>query len=201
MLCLPHILLRVHVFLGEQGNGASEESVSSDTWSLLTTDVTSPSCSISSPSFSSVSDIDNGFHTPPGLATKDQILSFKIVGDNIDKYVKPREMRLDAQAKSLNYFNSYAVKGRVDVSKLEDIPCRPDFKSFEPTKLLPSKEDQKALESNFVIIVERVLRKYFTFFQTFCSAVPSHIKHCYSKEMARKSEVVGVSFCGCVCPT
>ena len=57
-------------------------------------------------------------------------------------------MRLDAQAKSLNYFNSYAVKGRVDVSKLEDILCHPDFKSFEPTKLLPSKEDQKALQAN-----------------------------------------------------
>lgn len=170
-LCYMHMC-----FLGEQGSSGSEESVSSDTWSLLTTDVTSPSCSVSSPSFSSISDDDNGFHSSPCLATKGQIPSFKIVGDNIDKYVKPREMRLDAQAKSLNYFNSYAVKGRVDVSKLEDIPCRPDFKSFEPTQLLPSKEDQKVLESNFIVLVERVLRKHFTFFQTFCSAVPNHIK-------------------------
>ena len=38
---------------------------------------------------------------------------FKIVGDNIDKTVRPRHMRSDRQAESLHYFHSYAVKDRV----------------------------------------------------------------------------------------
>ena len=39
---------------------------------------------------------------------------YKLVGDNIDKVVKPRHMRIDHQAKSLHYFHSYAVKDRID---------------------------------------------------------------------------------------
>lgn len=44
------------------------------------------------------------------------LLTFKIVGDNIDKHIKPREMRMDLQAKDMHYFNLYAVRDRVDVS-------------------------------------------------------------------------------------
>lgn len=35
---------------------------------------------------------------------------FKVVGDNIDKTVKPRYMRGDAGGQSLHYFDSYAVR-------------------------------------------------------------------------------------------
>ena len=48
---------------------------------------------------------------PPGV---------KLVGDNIDKHVKPREMRDDVQAQSPHYFNSYAVKDRLSIAGLED---------------------------------------------------------------------------------
>ena len=121
-----------------------------------------------------------------------QCPSFKIVGDNIDKYVKPREMRFDAQAKSLNYFNSYAVKGRVDVSYLEDRPCLPDFSGFKATSLLPTKSDDQSLKSNFVVTIARVLKKHCPFFKKFGSAVQRHIKHQYYSEMSQKSEVVSI---------
>lgn len=35
--------------------------------------------------------------------------TYKLVGDNIDKSVKPREMRIDHQTHSLHYFHTYAV--------------------------------------------------------------------------------------------
>jgi len=117
------------------------------------------------------------------------------VGNNIDKYVKPREMRINVQAKSLNYFNSYAVKGRINVSQLEDNPCRPNFRSFNGLKLLPTEQDLEAIESNFCVLIQRVLKKHIPFFKTFCSKTSKHIKHKYYEEMAHKSEVV----CTCIC--
>ena len=48
---------------------------------------------------------------------------FKVVGDNIDKTVKPRDMRFDQPSKSLHYFHVYAVKDRIDASGLSAVPC------------------------------------------------------------------------------
>lgn len=44
--------------------------------------------------------------------------TFKIVGDNIDKTVRPRQETSDSHTKSLHYFHSYAVKDRVGVTML-----------------------------------------------------------------------------------
>ena len=57
--------------------------------------------------------------------------TFKIVGDNLDKYVKPRDMRIDAQASTLHYFNMYAVRDRLDTSRLSDSPSLPDLSTTE----------------------------------------------------------------------
>lgn len=183
------------------GTNIEESSSSSGKVSELTTDTSSPSrSSVSPPLFSSLShskcDSESNF-SPQAVHMKstNEVPSFKIVGDNIDKYVKPREMRINAQAKSLNYFNSYAIKGRINVSELEDLPCCPDFRSFESEKLLPTKQDLEVIETNFVILIQRVLKKHFSFFKTFCSKVVKHIKHRYYKERAQKSEVVWESVC------
>ncbi len=125
-------------------------------------------------------------------ANKDDFPSFKIVGDNIDKYVKPREMRLDAQAKCLNFFNSYGVKGRLDVSQLEDTPCLPDLSSFKEEKLLPTATDDAAVKTNFVVLVARVLQKHMPFFKHFAAGMLRHIKHEHYLETSQKSEVVSV---------
>ena len=42
---------------------------------------------------------------------------YKLVFDNIDKNVKPRYMRCDAQTKSLHYVQVYGGKDRVDYSR------------------------------------------------------------------------------------
>ena len=44
---------------------------------------------------------------------------FRLVGDNIDKSIKPRDMRLDHQSKQLHYFHVYAVKDKIDFRHLE----------------------------------------------------------------------------------
>lgn len=67
---------------------------------------------------------------PPLLPT------YKLVGDNLDKHVKPREMRIDVQAESLHLFSYYAVRDRVDCSHLPDSPCLPDKSTFCVEKML-----------------------------------------------------------------
>ena len=119
--------------------------------------------------------------------------SFKIVGDNLDKYVKPRDMREDAQASILHFFNMYAVRNRLDTSQLsEDMPAI-DLKSINVEKVLPSADDYSALTSNFAVLVCRILKKHMPFFSTFGSGVERHIQHSYSREMAMKSEVVSLT--------
>ena len=49
-------------------------------------------------------------------------LGYKLVGDNIDKMVKSRYMRLNGHRnKSFHYFHSFAMQNRIDISTLSDI--------------------------------------------------------------------------------
>ena len=115
---------------------------------------------------------------------------FKIVGDNIDKYVKPRHMRLDRQAKSLHYFQSYAVKDRVNLACESDStpvpPNTPDLMS-----LLPCSRDVSELKHLFEIHVSRIVVEHIPFMKAaFSDVVDWHIEHEYYAEMGRKSDVV-----------
>ena len=45
---------------------------------------------------------------------------FRIIGDNIDKNVKPRFYRMESQVRSLHYYHSYALLDRIDLSAASD---------------------------------------------------------------------------------
>ena len=175
-----------------------EECCSDSSGSSLSSSSSSTSLGSQSPSsagsFSSItasSSSGSNDHTEPSSQEDTcEPYGLKIVGDNIDKHVKPRDMRHDVQAQSLHYFNSYAVKDRLPTSHLEDKPCLPDFSSFTPSKLLPTAIDDKSIQRNFTILISRVLSKHFPFFKKFAAGIPKHIKHKYYKEMSKKSEVV-----------
>ncbi len=122
--------------------------------------------------------------------------TYKLVGDNVDKHVKPREMRVDAQAETLHYFNTYAVRDRVDASTLPDKPALPDRSSIEVEDILPSPQDHTAITTNFAILIGRVLRKYMPYLTNFGFGLEKHIKHKFY-EMSHKSEVVSTT---CLAP-
>lgn len=119
---------------------------------------------------------------------------YKLVGDNIDKGVKARYMRVDKYYnKSLHYFHSFAVANRIDFSEFSDV--KPSTCMNNPPKravqLLPTQEDDRVLRNNFITLVSRVLVDNIPFFkQMFDGVVTQHIQHKYSSEMARKSHVV-----------
>ena len=135
-----------------------------------------------------------GVHHPHPVHNQPPPLqSFKLVGDNIDKNIRPRDMRSDHQGKSLHYFHTYAVRDRVDLSGVSDVPMSPDLSSTDLFDLLPTRADQEVLVQNFAILMAHVLRKNMPFFAKYGEKVENHIEHVCSQQMSQKSEVVSVN--------
>lgn len=128
------------------------------------------------------------------VCTNQQSLSFKLVGDNLDKNVKARYMCVGgSHNQSYHFFHSFAVLDRIDFSTLPDV--HPHLCLNSPKKralaILPSIDDDTTLRKFFVTHVSRVLVKHMAFFKlTFEDVVEWHIRHQYYTEMSAKSEVV-----------
>ena len=144
--------------------------------------------SISCIEYSSDSSIHGSSDTSIPVTTS--IPTFKLVGDNIDKNVKPRHETSQQHTKSLHYFHSYAVRDRTDVASLDDNHGIPVISSIDVNVVLPTTDDKANLIENMVILAGWVIRKHCCFFKKHVKRVEPHIKHTYSKEMAQKSEVV-----------
>ena len=124
------------------------------------------------------------------------LMTYRFVGDNIDKNVKPRNMTSDNQTRSLHYFHTYAVKDRVDLSSFSSNPPAIDVSNINLETLLPSSEDDKVLRENLEILIGRTLRKNIPFFADFAVGIEKHIKHEFYDQMSRKSKVVRMT---CIC--
>jgi len=100
-----------------------------------------------------------GIPTEPDAAEMSSTLlqqwhGFKIVGDNIDKSVKPRHETMDHHTQSLLYFHSYAVCDRIDFSHLSCAEPDPLDVSLYPVKrLLPTPADLQPILANSLIII------------------------------------------------
>ena len=91
---------------------------------------------------------------PPNL------LGYKLVGDNIDKGVKAKFMRVEKHCgQSLHYFHFCAIQNRIDFRKYSDVlphTCL-DSPKNRALYILPSDEDHNALSNNFASLVSRIL--------------------------------------------
>ena len=112
--------------------------------------------------------------------------------DNIDKTIKPNDMRMDYQTQSLHYVHKYAVADRIDLSTFDDKPCRPEIGKIRLDKMLPTKEDGEAIQQNMAFLVAQVLIKNIPFLKPFARSLGRHILHPLSQEMSHKSEVVSI---------
>lgn len=123
---------------------------------------------------------------------------FRICGDNIDKNVKARHMRLDNRNQSLHYFHLYAVENRVDFASFSDEPM--DNSSLSDMRqvaksMLPTAGDDAILRRNISTLILRVLCTHLDFFKSsFHGLVDWHIQHRYYQEMSTKSVVVSDLF-------
>ena len=88
---------------------------------------------------------------------------FKIVGDNLDKTVKPQYMRINPQTKSLNYFSCFDVKDRIDLSSLSSFSLVVNFDT--PVEdMLPSCQDRFRVLNTLAVLVSRILVCQFSSF-------------------------------------
>ena len=113
-----------------------------------------------------------------------------VVGDNIDKNVTPRDMRVGNQVKSLHYFHSYAVKDRVDPSSLSGDGHVGDVNSLAILSVLPTVDDCVRIRNDYIILAARVIVENISHFSFLQKCVVKHIPHKFSKETARKSVIV-----------
>ena len=136
---------------------------------------------------------DSGFTLHSQLVPPCYILQ----GDNYDTTVHARDMRMDNQNKSLHYFNTYAVKDRPDFYMLDSdhSATSKDIRSAPISTFLPTMEDCKKVQDNYVVLVARVLVDHLTFLHSLKKCVPCHVEHKYSSEISKKSEIVSNSIC------
>ena len=125
------------------------------------------------------------------VAITSRATGFSIIGDNVDKNVKPRYMRSSGyRVKSLHYFHAFALQDRVDcdtTNRLKELTCLPDDRVIAAT-LLPSTEDDRIMRKNLTMLVTRVLSKYFSYFEkSFSDVVVWHLKHQRYEEMSKKN--------------
>ena len=171
-----------------------------DNESMISTDSSQPSPSSpehsttsqhSSESVESEMDVD-AFLGPEYHPCTPRLLTYRIVGDNIDKNIKPRNMTSDHQTRSLHYFHAYAVRDRIDLSSFStDLPV-PDLQQIDFDSLLPSRDDVDVLHANLAVLVGCILRKHMPFFDKYASGLGRHIMHEYTDHMSTKSEVVSI---------
>ena len=113
-----------------------------------------------------------------------------IIGDNWDKNIKPRDMRMNNQVKSLHLFHSVATVSRIETLHLDDKQSIGNVNDIPISCFLPSIEDCKAICDNYVVLAARVITENFEHFFQYRDCVPKHIHHEYLAKMSEKTTMV-----------
>ena len=92
------------------------------------------------------------FDETSDLSNCRSVMGFKLVGDNIDKIVRPSYERINSFSLSFHYFHYYAILNRVDLSGLSDMK---PLGVYDMSKILPSSKDVNKLKNNFSILISR----------------------------------------------
>ncbi len=78
---------------------------------------------------------------------------FKVVGDNIDRNVRPAYQRMDHRTQSYHHFHSVAIKDRVDLSSASNET--PQKRPLDLKSLLLTTNDVNRLKSDFKVLLSR----------------------------------------------
>jgi L1 cell adhesion molecule like protein len=113
---------------------------------------------------------------------------FKLVGDNIDKNIRPSFERINLHTQSLHYYHCFAVLDRVDLSGLSD-EANPEI-TIDLSKLLPSSDDITLMKKHFSTLISRILVRELPEYMADANTVTWHIAHERQLEMSTKSKVV-----------
>ena len=113
-------------------------------------------------------------HNTTVLRSSTDWKGFKIVGDNVDKNIKPSLQRYDNKTNSLHYFHYYAVMDRLDLSQCPEVEST---NMINLQEILVSVTDVSQLECDSITLIARLdfvkLMHYNIFLQNFGSTFRS----------------------------
>ena len=113
-------------------------------------------------------------------------------GDNWDIRVLVHDMRNDHQNKDLHYFASNLIVDRVPSEGLSQVSPHRSIQTLPNCHFLLSDTETQKLREDFKVLVGRVLVANIPALSFLKAAIPQHIPHRFSKEMAQKSTIVGL---------
>ena len=116
--------------------------------------------------------------------------SYILVGDNIDKTIRARNMTMDHQNQSLHFFHCYAALDRINFKDYSNAIPLGQPADLPLSMFLPDLADCSKLRENYAILIGREVVKKLTYFKIFEKCLPKHILHAHSQEMSMKSTVV-----------
>uniref|UniRef100_A0A1X7STT9 Uncharacterized protein n=1 Tax=Amphimedon queenslandica TaxID=400682 RepID=A0A1X7STT9_AMPQE len=114
------------------------------------------------PSFSDLTVVSNmclDINVESGLCKDNIWTGFKVVGDNLDITVHPRNQRTDVKAKSLHFFQCFTVKDCIDLTLASESPnplLHKGISELPLDTLLPSLPDDQAMVHNMSVIIGRI---------------------------------------------
>lgn len=122
------------------------------------------------------------------------LLSYRIVGDNVDHMTYARIQSKEQTNKSVHWTHQFAVMDRIQ-SDLT-VPQKPQkkIKGIQLVELLPVQDVQQRLKSHWAVLVSRVVCKFLQPFKHLEDVVVHHIPHPYTAEMSKKSASVSRYF-------
>ena len=115
-------------------------------------------------------------------------LPFKFIGNNLDKKVGVRDVRVDHKGDMVHMYSLLAARSRLPSSSRTGQVA--DMMSLPWESFLPSQGDVDRIQKNHVVLVSRLLAQYFKDLSPLSKSVPKHIEHKYSEQMSTKSDVV-----------
>lgn len=131
-------------------------------------------------------------HTRPLSQWIANDVPFKFWGDNVDKKKGVRNVRSDHHGSLLHMYSILAGRSRIPEPHLSRSGYVANLSLLPSKTFLPTTDDIHTVQSNLVILVSRILTQFIDDLSPLSKAVPKHIFHKYTQQMASKSEVIVV---------
>ena len=101
-------------------------------------------------------------------------------------------MRKDVQNEDLHFFASNLIENRTNFSHLPNVHPKGSIATFPRHHFSLNVNEWKTYINCAKVLVGRVIVEFFPKFKWLKSAIPAHISHIYSKEMAQKSTIASL---------
>lgn len=117
----------------------------------------------------------------------------RITFDNFDFRILTNFIFKGYQNSDMHWITQFITFERVSSAHLNDTrPLIHNINEFDNTQYLLSKRELEDQRWNYIVLVSRVLVECFPCLKSIKHVVPEHIRHQYSQEMARPSEIIAL---------